>query len=264
MTELEFPDQQPIAWVYHRNTSRWPFNVLDPEESEGHQLPPKEYARARYHPLPTPHQPNASLCEALKSRLSCRRFARTTLTQQTVGTVLHAGYGVQQRLELGNLEFPVRSVPSAGALYPLELYLLARDVEGLDPGVYHYAILTHGLEEVRLVPLPPKFLEYLFMGQYYVGTAGALVVLTAVVHRSLRKYGDRGYRYVLFEAGHVAQNVNLMGAACGLGTLNLGGFFDQDLAALLDVPLESEIPLYAVAVGDPAVRDRAAVRSPLE
>jgi SagB-type dehydrogenase family enzyme len=96
------------------------------------------------------------------------------------------------------------------------------------------------------------------------GSASAVVVLTAVVHRSLRKYGDRGYRHLLIEAGHVAQNLNLVAAAMSLGTLSLGGFFDQDLAALLDVSLEVEIPLYAVAVGIPAVRDRVESRMPLE
>jgi SagB-type dehydrogenase family enzyme len=264
MTTLPFRDHQPVAWAYHRNTSRWPFNVGIPELGEEHPLPPKEYPGALHYALPAPRRPDATLAEALRARLSCRRFAETGLSLETLATVLHAGYGVQQQMELGSLEFPLRPVPSAGALYPLELYLLAREVDGLEAGVYHYEIFTHELEEIRLVPLPPRFVEYLFMGQFYVGRAAAIVVMTAVVHRSLRKYGDRGYRYVLFEAGHVAQNLNLMGAACGLGSLNLGGFFDHDLAALLEVPLESEIPLYAIALGCPATHDPAVVRTPPE
>jgi SagB-type dehydrogenase family enzyme len=251
MSTPRFREEQPVAWAFHRNTSRWPFNVLDPDEKEGHQLAPKEYLGARYRPLPAPVQPDMTLARAIRSRLSCRRFAGRSLTEQEVGTLLHAAYGVQEQLELEGLEFSMRPVPSGGALYPLEVYLLARDVGGLEEGVYHYAALTHGLEEVGLVPLPPAFLSYLFMGQPYVAAAGAIAVVTAVVHRSLRKYGDRGFRYILFEAGHLAQNLNLMASACGLGTLDLGGFFDQDLATLLRISLEEEVPLYAVAMGHP-------------
>jgi SagB-type dehydrogenase family enzyme len=264
MTDPDFRLDQPVAWAFHRNTSRWPFNVLDPDEVDSTQLPAKEYPEATYLALPLPQVPDVSLADAIRARVSCRHFAEAPLTQVALGTLLHAAYGVHGRIELGSLEFLERPVPSGGALYPLEIYVAARAVEGIDPGIYHYAVLAHGLEEVRSVPLPEGFLGYLFMGQHYVGEASAVVVLTSVVYRSLRKYGDRGYRYVLFEAGHVAQNLNLMVAALRLGSLNLGGFFDQDVAALLDVSLEREIPLYAVAVGIPSIVDRAGTRAPLE
>lgn len=260
MSDEEFREAQPVAWAFHRNTSRWPFNVLEPEEAQEHQLPPKEYPGAPYVALPPPALPDTPLAETIRSRCSCRRFTGDEMTQAALGTVLYGALGILDRLEFGSLEFLERPLPSAGALYPLELYLLARAVEGLEPGVYHYAAVTHGLEQVRLVPLPEAYLGYLFMGQHYVGRAAAMLVLTAVVHRSLRKYGDRGYRYLLLEAGHLAQNVNLVASACGLGTLNLGGFFDQELAQLLGIPPATEIPLYAIAVGPPAGADRAMLR----
>ena len=262
MTEHAFRDQQPIAWEFHRNTSRWPFNVLEPEPSSEFQLPPKEYPEAPYIALPPPEPPDASLDRALRARFSCRRFEHVELSRAALGDLLHAVGGVLGRTRAGNSEFLERPVPSAGALYSLETYVLVRAVEGLEPGAYHYAIVTHGLEHVRAAPLHPAFLTYLFMGQYYVADASAVLVFTSVLLRSLRKYDDRGYRYLLFEAGHMAQNANLVAAAVGLGTLNLGGFFDSDLCALLDVDTEEEIPLYAVAVGKPAAGDRAALRMP--
>jgi SagB-type dehydrogenase family enzyme len=264
VTERSFREEQPIAWAFHRNTSRWPFNVVEPEESSEFQLPPKEYSDLPYVPLPPPEPFGVTLDDAIRSRFSCRRFAHAELAQAALGDLLHAAAGVLGRTHIGSLEFLERPVPSAGALYSLETYVLAPAVEGLEPGVYHYAIVTHGLEQVRAAPLHRTFLTYLFMGQHYVASAAAVLVLTSVLHRSLRKYDDRGYRYLLFEAGHMAQNANLAAAARGLGTLNLGGFFDNDLCVLLDVDAEEEIPLYALALGHTAGSDRVALRLPPE
>jgi SagB-type dehydrogenase family enzyme len=89
------------------------------------------------------------------------------------------------------------------------------------------------------------------MGQPVACDAGVVLLIAADVQRLLRKYGDRGYRYILFEAGHVAQNLNLVAGALGLGSCNLGGFFDQELGHLLQLDAESEIALYGVAIGVP-------------
>src|SRR5215210_8005419 len=226
MSEPSFRGRQPIAWAFHRNTSRWPFTIQEPDESSELQLPPKEYPEAPYVALPPPQPPPGALDAALRARFSCRQFEDVPLSRATLGDLLQAKSGVIGRLNVGGVEFLERPAPSAGALYSLETYVLARSVEGLEEGIYHYAIVTHGLEEVRLAPLRRSFLTYLFMGQHYVADAAAVLVFTSVVHRSLRKYDDRGYRYLLFEAGHTAQNANLAAAAAGLGSLNLGGFFD--------------------------------------
>jgi nitroreductase len=98
--------------------------------------------------------------------------------------------------------------------------------------------------------------------QPYVGDASAIVLYTAVLERSLWKYTDRGYRYILFETGHVAQNVNLVAESLGLGSLNLGGFFDDQIAAFLGIDTDEEVPLYATALGVPADRDRSVIRRP--
>ena len=89
-----------------------------------------------------------------------------------------------------------------------------------------------------------------------------IVFYASVLERSLWKYADRGYRYVLFEAGHVAQNVNLVVESLGLGSLNLGGFLDDRIAALLELDMDEEVPLYGTALGVPADRDRSVIRRP--
>lgn len=264
MNDPSFRADQPIAWTFHRNTSRWPFNVLEPEASSEHQLPPKEYPERPFRSLPAAVLPAESIETALRRRASCRQFADEELSEDALASVLFAANGVLTPLRVGALELLLRTVPSAGALYPLEVYVLARAVRDVEPGVYHYAAISHGLEEVRRILLPGTFLGYLFMGQPYVGSAAAVLVITAVVHRSLRKYEDRGFRYLLFEAGHVAQNISLVAAASGLGALSLGGFFDEELARLLDVASDAEVPLYAVAVGLPSETDPVALRQAQE
>ena len=255
-----FREDYPTAWAFHRNTSRWPFNMLELPREPGAEPPFKEYLDLPSLPLPRPELPEASLKQALAARLSCRRFSGAAITPQQLSTLLAAAYGIQGRLTLGGLEFLERPVPSGGGLYPLEIYLLIREVADVAPGIYHYAALHHALEQIAAVRLPRPLISELFMGQPYLATAAAIAVLVAVVERSLWKYRDRGYRYLLLEAGHVAQNLNLVAPALGLGSLNLGGFFDADLAGLLRIDLDREIPLYAVALGVPAGTDRAELR----
>lgn len=255
-----FRTDHPVAWIFHRNTSRWLHNSVDgPPSGELAPRAPKEIPDAPFTRLPG--RDTSPLSELLASRVSCRSFAPEPLTLDDLGGVLHAAYGVQGRAQLGAMEFLERPVPSGGGLYPLELYVIARTVSGVTPGVYHYAPVTDGLEQVREVVLPERFLTYLFMGQGLVVEAAALLVVTAVVSRSLTKYSDRGYRYQLLEAGHVGQNIGLAAVERGLGACSLGGFFDDELAALLDVDPDFEVALYAIAVGVPAQADRLAQRA---
>ena len=195
------------------------------------------------------------LATAIADRTSCRQFLPEPISMAHIADVLHAAYGVLGIIDLWG-EFCERPVPSDGGLYPLELYVLTQRVDGLPGGAYHYVPITHQLEIVRPDPLPSLLTAEMFLGQPYLADAAAVVVLTAVVERSLWKYEDRGYRYILLEAGHVAQNINLCATALGLGCLNLGGFFDEDVAALLRLADDHEVALYGVALGLPRSRSR--------
>jgi SagB-type dehydrogenase family enzyme len=237
--------------MFHNNTAG--VHGVLPSDGRTHpQEPHKEYPSAALSALPAPRFPPVTLEDALQARVSCRQFSSSELGLVELATLLHVAYGVRARGRLGGLEFLERAVPSAGGLYPLELYVLAVTVESQVPGVYHYSPLLHALEQVAATPLPRQLVTSLFMGQLHAGQASAVLVLTAVVGRSLDKYGDRGYRYLLLEAGHVTQNINLTAAALNIGACNLGAFADDDIADLLGVDTEVEIPLYGVAVGSPA------------
>lgn len=262
MDRNSFREDHALAWSFHRNTSRWAHNTGAFDETHFPE-PAKEYLAAPFFELSEPRALDTSLGEAFIGRFSCRRFASRDLSEQELSTLLHAAYGVSGRSLFGSLEFLERPVPSAGGLYPLEAYLLARRVTGLEPGVYHYAPLHHAVELLREVLIPRPLCTYLFMGQDYVTDASAIVMLTVVVERTMKKYGDRGYRYALLEAGHVVQNINLTAAALDLGSCNIGGFFDEELADLLALDSDLEIPIYGVALGAPQDSPRSELRSPL-
>jgi SagB-type dehydrogenase family enzyme len=255
---VAFRTGQPVAWTFHHATARWFFNA--PPATAGHPSPGREQPAAPWTPLPPGVEPTTSLAAAIARRVSCRRFTDAPLSLAELGTLCRLGYGVISRS--GPFEqYPDRPVPSGGGLYPLELSVLVRAVSGLCPGVHHFVPAADGLEEIRSIPLPTPLLTHLFMGQPWAADAAAIIVLSAVTARSLGKYGDRGYRYLLFEAGHIMQNVDLVATALGLGAVNLGGFFDEELAALLAIDDEQEIPLYATAVGVPASTDRLTLRA---
>lgn len=255
-----FRKNNHVAWTFHNNTVRWPHNTLQPADEPCEQPSFKEYLRSPTHALPLSAPAPMPLAEAIATRLSCRRFSSDPVKVAELSALLKAAYGVQGVVSIGAAEHHERPVPSGGGLYPLEIYLLARRVESVASGVYHYAALSHILEEVRVLPLPDALVSQLFMGQTYLENAAAIFVITAVFERSLFKYGDRGYRYILFEAGHVAQNINLTAITLGLGSFNLGGFFDVYLAELLGLDLEEEAPIYGVALGIPGSSDRVEQR----
>ncbi|SLN70233.1 Nitroreductase family protein [Roseovarius albus] len=242
-------DEHPLSWTFHRNTCRWAHNAQESSGSDDVPEPGAEYPDLPYTPLPEPQAIKEKFDDLINRRCSCRDFSDAPISQDAIATILHYGYGILGTDHWGTAEFLERPVPSGGGMYPLELYLLTRRVTNLEDGIYHYAPLSHGLEQVRAVTLPDPLIRYLFMGQYPVLTAAAIVIISAAPGRSMKKYGDRGYRYMLFEAGHIAQNMNLAACALGLETLNLGGFFDDEINRLCGAKRDEQLPLYAVAIG---------------
>ncbi|PYG02195.1 SagB-type dehydrogenase domain-containing protein [Georgenia satyanarayanai] len=254
-----FRDHQPLAWTFHRGTARWVFT--DTGGVNPPVQPGREHAGAPWTALPDGPAVRRPLSQVLADRVSCRSFRDEPVDLPRLATLLRGCYALGARLALEDLEVVERPNPSAGGLYPLELSLIVRDVDGLAPGVHHYVPGADGLELLREGPFPREWVEYLFMGQPWVAQASAVVVLSAVTGRSLVKYGDRGYRYLLLEAGHVTQTLVLLATGLGLGTVNVGGFYDDELAGLLRVDAEREVPLYATAIGVPAAEGRMARRA---
>jgi SagB-type dehydrogenase family enzyme len=252
----------PLAWHFHENTCRTGLNQLMYQPDRRMDSPFKEHLDAPVIALPPPANPDCSLVGAIGRRCSCRRFTPTPLTTMQLSTVLHSAYGAMGREMICGAEQIERPVPSGGGLYPLELYVIALNPLEVAAGIYHYQPLYHALEEIRFGSPPPQLLIDLFMSQRWVAEAAFLLVISGVVGRSLWKYEDRGYRYLLLEAGHVAQNACLVCAAMRLGALPLGGFLDHDLGQLLSLDPSDEVPLYAIAIGNPGSESRIESREP--
>jgi SagB-type dehydrogenase family enzyme len=149
---------------------------------------------------------------------------------------------------VGGSSFLRRSVPSGGGLFPLEIYLFLQRIEGVQDGLYHYDVMGHALELLssghKSSELQSAFYTYPFCAH-----ANVILCHAAVFERTQKKYGPRGYRYILLEAGHSAQNVCLVAAELGLGSLCMGGFIDTLLNRTLGLTPYKEGVVYAVAVG---------------
>jgi SagB-type dehydrogenase family enzyme len=180
--------------------------------------------------------------QALARRRSVREFASEPLSLPAMSQLLWAAQGITGP---GGL----RTAPSAGALYPLEVYLAAGAVSGVRPGVYRYDPRRHRLVlasegDVR------AGIARAALDQDWLAEAPAIIVLAAVYQRTARKYGKRSARYVHMEVGHAAQNIYLQAGALGLGTTMVGAYRDKELARLLGLP-ERTKPLAVLPVGKP-------------
>lgn len=178
-----------------------------------------------------------SLEEAISKRRSQRNFVNKDLTLEQISQLLWAAQGITG--EKGSFNF--RAAPSAGALYPLEIYLVTKD------GLFHYLAQEHGLERLVRDDLRNSLADAA-LGQGSISQAGVDIVICGIYSRVTLKYGERGVRYALIEAGHVAQNIHLQAAALGLGSVPIGAFDDAQVKKVLSLPKDNE-PLYIIPVG---------------
>lgn len=181
-----------------------------------------------------------ALDTALRTRRSERNFREAPVPLTELGELLRAGQGLTH-------DGSLRSAPSAGALYPLELYVVAGEVEGLAAAVYHYAPAENIVHMVRRGDQRTRLAEAA-IDQDWLASAPAVIVIAGVYDRSRGTYGARGERYVHIEAGHAAQNIYLQATALGLGTTLVGAFRDDLVRARLGMR-KSETPLALLPVG---------------
>lgn len=186
-----------------------------------------------------------SLEEAISRRRSRREFEEHPLTPGELSQILWAAQGVTE--QAGRK----RATPSAGALYPLDLYVAAgkQGVEGLREGAYHYLPHSHSLELLSSGDSRQALAQHA-SGQMFIAEAPVILVVTAEYQRTTKKYGERGVRYVHMEAGHVGQDIYLQVQALGLATVTVGAFQDDDVSRTLGLPPDHE-PLYIIPVGHP-------------
>ncbi len=212
-------------------------SVPEPAAATAEPAPPNAQLAA-----PSPPEDPMSFDSLLRSRRSVRRYTDQPVTHQQLSSLLFAAQGITGQAA------HERTLPSAGALHPLEIHLVVGAVEGLAPGVYHYDALSAELELV-VEGDHRRALCMAALGQDSVCDAPLSLVIGAVYGRTTRKYGERGRRYVHMEVGHAAQNLYLQAGALGLGTVSVGAFHDDRVRGLLATEV---VPLLVMPVGVPA------------
>ena len=195
--------------------------------------------------LPEPrYASNTSVEAALAQRRSVRAYSGEALTIDELSQLLWAAQGITE-------PWGGRTAPSAGALYPLELYVVVDTVTGLDAGVYRYRPATHELEKTRDSDVRAELADAA-LSQDVISDAAIDLVIFGVFNRTTVKYRERGIRYVYMEAGHAAQNVYLQAESLNLGTVTIGAFDDaevQQIVGMQEQEQEQGKPLYIMPVG---------------
>jgi SagB-type dehydrogenase family enzyme len=241
----ESADGTALALLYHLNSGAW--------GRGGIEFDPNDVPARRSIPDPRPivldsASISAQAAALARGRRSCRHYAARTMSLATASTLLHACYGVTElRHETVSWARWGRVVPSAGGLVPLEVYVATHSVEGLPDGVFRYepaecylaSLSTCRRDDVEQAMFSPEF----------IANANMLVVMSGTFATTQNKYGPRGYRYMLLEAGHAAQNLCLTPTELGCAMLCLGGFDDELLNRTLGLRVLEEAVFYCVAVG---------------
>lgn len=238
----------PAAQVFHEHSKIspgfWPLMTAEEAERFTLDLDYRRYPEAKRAALPRSSSELSGLESAILQRRSVRKFAETPLALAELAKILELGCGVTQNTD----GVPRRAYPSGGALYPVEVYPVALRVDGVASGVYHYATLDHELEQLRgLAGI--EDVRRAFPELVPQANPALILMLTVSFPRAFGKYAERGYRFALIEAGHIAQNVLLIAGALGLESVCMGGFFDDDANTLLGVDPTREAAVYGVLLG---------------
>jgi SagB-type dehydrogenase family enzyme len=254
-------DRQPeLIWeLFHENSKtstheRHPYYLAHPADAAVVAMmrrlrTVKTYRDGRRVDLPAADTPAAqALEERMRARRSARAFDGSELSIEALATVLRCAYGISDDNRDMGYPRPFRVVPSGGALYPLELYVLASRVTGLKPALYHYDCETDELAEVSSGGDIDCFAECMVQPKL-LREAAAAIFISAVFLRSTFKYGDRGYRFVLIEAGHLGQNVLHTAGVLGLDAVPIGGYLDRRVDAQLELDGIGESVVYALLLG---------------
>lgn len=242
-------DHRSLPLFYHLNSEPW---VNEEGYGETYGVQYKElHGGSAALCLPSIADEASLVLPLLRARRSCRKFADRPLSLSLAARILGGAYApLRQSVLPGGLEIDSRGVPSAGGLFPLELYPVIHNTPGVEEGLYHYNPVAHQLEPLRMATRVGDLSRSL-LAQRFLEGANLVVFIAAVFDRTLRKYGPRGYRYILLEAGHVGQSICLLAQEAGLASLCVGGYLDSHLNAALELEATEESVLYCIGVGYP-------------
>ena len=207
----------------------------------------KSYPSSKTIQLPSQLQEATfNFTEALRRRKSIRSFSPKPLSMADLSFLLWASTGIQRTEH----SYKFRTAPSAGALYPIETYITANNVEDLKEGLYHYNIKNHLLEEIKLGSFGVN-LAHAALAQEMCAEASVVFIWTAVFRRSKWKYSQRAYRYIYLDVGHIAQNLGLAAASINCGSCEVGAFFDDELNSIVGIDGIEESTVCLSVVGHP-------------
>lgn len=194
--------------------------------------------------LPKPEFKEINFWDVIIKRHSTRTFEKEPISIMDLSLLLYGMCGIS-RVSSG---FPYRTTPSAGGLYPVEIYPVINNVEGLERGIYHYHIPKHSLEFLKAGDYRMQVAEAC-LGQAMARDSAVNFVWTVIIDRSKWKYLQRCYRYLYLDCGHIGQNFYLVSEALGLGACAIGALFDDDLNSLLEIVGKDETAIYVGVVG---------------
>ncbi len=235
-----------LGVVYHQWSKPGVIDVLGTVSNWGQQPALyKSYPQAQVVTLPKPDETGGLSAEAaIMRRRSSRDYLGTPMSIEELSRVLFFTGGINSE----RWGHRLRTAPSSGALFPIEVYPVVHNVNGMTPGVYHYNVEHHTLE---LLQPGDQRAEVVRQGlsQQFLGEANVVLFFTVIFQRMRWKYQDRTYRYGLIEAGHLGQNAYLAATSIGLGACAVGAFMDDAINAMLGVDGEEEAAIYMLAVG---------------
>ncbi len=208
----------------------------------------KNYVYAEKISLPDPQDNHQSLNYCLQNRRTARAFSGKSISLQQLANVLHPAIAPTQQVALGQLEMLFRPYASGGGLYPVEVYPILLDYAPHQAAVTHYQPSKHALSIIQEIDRA-AVLACLNDLDDRLAKASVVFIFTAVMPRTTVKYGARGHRFALLEAGQVCQNLSLTAVDNGLSTLPWGGFYDDQIADLLNIDNVEEIIVHCMALG---------------
>ena len=245
----QIPYGSDVGVIYHQWSKPGVIDVFGSVANWGQPVELyKAYPGARIVALPEPRlEGGLPTARAIATRRSTRSYSDQPMSLDELSRFLFLTSGISAD-RFGNAR---RTAPSSGALYPIEVYPIVHNVDGVERGVYHYAYREHALELVRTEDMRSRVVEQ-GLGQEFLGQCGAVLFVTMILQRMRPKYQDRSYRYGLLEAGHVGENAYLAATEMGLGACGVGAFMDDAMNEMLGVDGVEEAVVYMLAVGHPA------------
>jgi len=236
------PKNLDIGERYHQESKNTLISTISERRIRGPQPPQyKKYPGAEKIKLPQDFKyQGISVEEAINKRRSIRNFIQKPISLKELSCLLHYASGLTK----GRF----RAAPSAGALYPIEIYPVIHQVDGIKSGIYHYSIEDHSLELLKEGDYQERISQYC-LGQEFVGKCAVVFIISAIFARTKWKYGHRAYRFVLIEAGHISENIYLSALSMGLGACAVGAFFDDPINKELNIDGIKEAAIHITVVG---------------